>query len=256
MPVEVWGAGEPVVLLHGSGAPEPVSQTTWDRQRPLAERYKLLIPTRRGYGQRPVVMQHDVEGDVGDLLGLLESLGGAHVVGFSYGGVVALVAAPRRPELIWSLTVIEPPALKLAVGRSSAAAHMQQLRQFEPPPEGFTPEEFKRRFMLLMGQKPPEEMTLSPIERKALLAHMAEQPPYLVDVPLDALEKTTFPKLVISGDWSPALDAVVEVLLTRLHAEHFVLKGWWHNVQRGGEPFNRRLEAFWQAARQAPSAKA
>lgn len=255
MPVEVWGEGEPVVLLHGSGAPEPVSETTWARQRPLAERYRLIMPTRRGYGPRPVVMQDDVEGDVGDLLALLEELGGAHLVGFSYGGVVSLVAAPRRPELIWSLAVIEPPALKVARGWMRADEQSRQLSQFEPPPEGFTPEEFKRRFMLLMGQKPPDEIVLSPVERKAVLAHMAEKPPYLVDIPLDDLEKTTFPKLVISGDWNPAMDAVADVLTERLHAERFVLKGWWHNVQRGGEPFNRRLEAFWQAAREKRAKK-
>ena len=32
------------------------------------------------------------------------------VVGHSYGGVIALLAAARRPELVRSLTVIEPPA--------------------------------------------------------------------------------------------------------------------------------------------------
>ena len=74
VPVEVWGEGEPVILIHGSGAPAPVS-AIWSRQRPLAERYRLIIPTRRGYGERPVTMQTDIEGDVADLLSLLD--GGA-----------------------------------------------------------------------------------------------------------------------------------------------------------------------------------
>jgi len=77
---------------------------------------------------------------------------------------------------------------------------------------------------------------------------MAEAPPFTLDIPLDALEKTTFPKLVVSGYWNPAMDAVADVITKRLHAERFVLKGWYHNVHRAGEPFNRRLEAFLQAA--------
>jgi pimeloyl-ACP methyl ester carboxylesterase len=246
VPVEVCGEGEPIILLHGSGAPAPVSETTWAKQRPLAERYRLIMPTRRGYGERPVVMQTDIESDVADLLSLLGE--GAHLLGFSYGGIVALTAAARRPDLVRSLTVIEPPALKLAHGSAEAAAQMARLSRFEPPPPDCTPEDFWRYFRRLMGLPVPEQVTLSPVERKAVEAHMAEAPPFTLDIPLDALEKTAFPKLVVSGDWNPAMDAIADVLTERLHTERFVLRGWYHNVHRAGAPFNHRLEMFLQAA--------
>ncbi len=245
VPVEVWGEGEPVILIHGSGAPAPISEM-WARQRPLAERYRLIIVTRRGYGDRPVRPQTDVEGDVGDLLGLMGA--GAHLVGFSYGGIVTMVAAARRPELVRSLTVIEPPALSVARGHPAAGAQVDGLSRFEPPPLGKTPEEFWKDFRRLMGQSVPERVELSPIERKAVEAHMAEAPPWTVHIPLDALEQTTFPKLVVSGAWNPAMDAIADVITARLHAERFVLPGWYHNIHRAGEPFNRRLEAFLQRA--------
>ena len=268
VPVEVWGEGQPVILIHGSGAPAPVS-AIWSRQRPLAERYRLIIPTRRGYGERLVVMQTDIEGDVADLLSLLdagagaratngsESAGtrfpqapapeGAHLVGFSYGGIVALTAAARRPDLVRSLAVIEPPALGIARGHPAADHSIERLSRFEPPPPGLTPEQFWRSFRAMMGMPVPEQVTLTPIERKAVEAHMAEAPPFTLSLPLDALAATSFPKLVVSGDWNAAMDAVADIITERLSAERFVLKGWYHNVHRAGEPFNQRLEAFLQS---------
>ena len=45
--VESWGAGTPVVLVHGSLA---VAAEEWEAQLPLAEEgYHLLAPDRRGY---------------------------------------------------------------------------------------------------------------------------------------------------------------------------------------------------------------
>lgn len=254
VPVEVWGEGEPVILLHGSGAPAPVS-AIWSRQRPLAERYRLIIPTRRGYGDRPVAMQTDIEGDVADLLSLLgegadtgralaDAPEGAHLVGFSYGGIVALTAAARRPDLVRSLTMIEPPALGIARGHPAADHSIELLSRFEPPPPGLTPEQFWKRFRAMMGMPVPEQVTLTPIERKAVEAHMAEAPPFTLSLPLDELAATSFPKLVVSGDWHAGMDAVADIITERLNAERFVLKGWYHNVHRGGEPFNQRLEAF------------
>jgi pimeloyl-ACP methyl ester carboxylesterase len=245
VPVEVWGEGEPVILLHGSGAPAPVS-AIWSRQRPLAERYRLIIPTRRGYGDRPVAMQTDIEGDVADLLSLLGE--GAHLVGFSYGGIVALTAAASRPDLVRSLTVIEPPALGIARGHPAADHSIEVLSRFEPPTPEMTPEQFWKRFRAMMGMPVPEQVMLTPIERKAVEAHMAEAPPFTLSLPLDELAETSFPKLVVSGDWNVAMDAVADIITERVNAERFVLKGWYHNVHRGGEPFNQRLETFLQKA--------
>jgi pimeloyl-ACP methyl ester carboxylesterase len=282
VPVEVWGEGEPVILLHGSGAPAPVS-AIWSRQRPLAERYRLIIPTRRGYGNRPVTMQTDIEGDVADLLSLLgEGAGaratpvknggtangsesaatvvpasrfpqapapeGAHLVGFSYGGIVALTASARCPDLVRSLTVIEPPALGIARGHPAADHSIELLSRFEPPPPGLTPEQFWKSFRAMMGMPVSEQVTLTPIERKAVEAHMAEAPPFTLSLPLDELAATSFPKLVVSGDWNAAMDAVSDIITEQVNAERFVLKGWYHNVHRGGEPFNQRLAAFLQKA--------
>ena len=55
--VESWGAGTPVVLVHGSLA---TGVEEWEAQRPLAdEGFRLLVLDRRGYGQSPVADGED-----------------------------------------------------------------------------------------------------------------------------------------------------------------------------------------------------
>ena len=85
MHVEVAGSGPRLVLVHGSGG------NLWPAQRPLAERYTLVMPTRTGYPPNPPLEHIDFDVQARELLELLEP--GDHVVGHSYGGVISLIAA-------------------------------------------------------------------------------------------------------------------------------------------------------------------
>src|SRR5881392_3809104 len=105
----MWGDGEPAVFVHGSFG---WGEETWREQRALADHYKLLLVDRRGFGASspngPVDFERDAD-DVAELLG-----DGSHLVGHSYGGVVSLLAAARRPDAVRSLALIEPPAFGVA----------------------------------------------------------------------------------------------------------------------------------------------
>jgi pimeloyl-ACP methyl ester carboxylesterase len=98
------------VLVHGGAGPVE----TWELQRSLASRWELWIPRRRGFGASPSGPQ-DFEVDALDLLELIAD-SPAHVVGFSYGGVGAAVAAASAPGSFLSLTIIEAPLYFLARG--------------------------------------------------------------------------------------------------------------------------------------------
>ncbi|WP_327292978.1 alpha/beta fold hydrolase [Streptomyces sp. NBC_01198] len=100
------GAGDPLVLLHGGFC----TNETWGAQRPdLAESYRLFLPERRGHGHTP-----DVAGPLhyqdmaDDTVAFLESVVGApaHLVGWSDGGIVALLVAADRPDLVRKIVVI------------------------------------------------------------------------------------------------------------------------------------------------------
>jgi pimeloyl-ACP methyl ester carboxylesterase len=101
--VERLGVGPPVLFVHGDiVGPE----LTWRKQRELAERWSLAIPSRPGFGGSPPLERNDFEAEAPMFAELLGD--GAHLVGHSYGAVIALLAAALRPDAVRSLTVSEP----------------------------------------------------------------------------------------------------------------------------------------------------
>lgn len=243
----VWGKGEPVVLVHGSGDTDPAFM--WSNQRPLGQQYQLLILTRPGYGQRPLVSQRpSIEEDVQEILSVLEKNNGAHLVGFSYGGCIALVAAARQPELVRSLTVIEPPAFSIARGNSAVEHKIEQTKLAYEPPQPLSPEEFLVLFMKPMLPDFPDTIELSPEDRKGVEAMQAEPAPWKIEIPLDGLATTSFPKLVVTSGESPAFEAVADVLKTRLDAQHVFCPGKGHYIPDTGELFNQILVRFLRSA--------
>lgn len=103
---EEHGDGPPVVLLHGGMS----DGTGWGMQVPaLAERFHLYVPDRRGHGRSP---DNDEPFSYDAMAGetaafLTEVVGGpAHLVGWSDGGIVALLVALAKPELVQRQVVI------------------------------------------------------------------------------------------------------------------------------------------------------
>jgi pimeloyl-ACP methyl ester carboxylesterase len=107
---EVQGDGEPVLLIHGgviAASYVPIMR------EPALARYRLIRYHRRGYAGST---KHEPGASFGigrqaaDALALLRHLGleRAHIVGHSYGGVIALQLALDAPRVVHSLTLLEP----------------------------------------------------------------------------------------------------------------------------------------------------
>jgi pimeloyl-ACP methyl ester carboxylesterase len=227
--------------VHGSVVN---GEVTWAAQRPLAERFELVVPNRRGFPPGPEVEWVDFEDEAVWLEQFVEP--GTHLVGHSYGGVISLFAAARYADRLRSLTVIEPPTFAVARGNPAADAFVAggiELWQRGPR----EPDAFLRGFMRAVGSSaPPGE--LSPALLQGARTLMVERNPWEAQPPLDELAATPFPKLVVSGAHSAAFDAVCDVLVERLGAQRAVLPGAGHSVQRLGEPFNALLAAFVESA--------
>jgi pimeloyl-ACP methyl ester carboxylesterase len=231
-----------VLLVHGSVVN---GDTTWAAQRPLAERFELVVPNRRGFPPGPDVDHVDFEDEAVWLDRYLEP--GTHLVGHSYGGVISLLAAARHPELLSSLTVIEPPCLGVARGNPIVDAYEARSALMWQGTQD--PAAFLRAFLEGVGASvPPGE--LSPGLLQGARTLMVERHPWEAEIPLQALAETPFPKLVVSGAHSEPFDLVCDVLEERLDADRAVLPGAGHSVQRLGEPFNDLLAAFVRRAEQ------
>lgn len=226
-----------VVLVHGSVGNGPA---TWSAVQPLAERWELIVPNRGGYPPNPPLERIDFERQADELAPLLE--GGAHLVGHSYGGVIALLMAARHPASVRSLTVSEPPAFAIARGNADADRVVAALDAFfTDAPEDHA--EFLRGFLARVGSDVQLPEPLPPDLEQGARALRAERPPWEAQIPLDELAAGPFPKLVVSGAHHPAFDAVCDVLEERLGAERAVLPGAGHSLPRApGYP--ERLETF------------
>ena len=117
--VRVLGSGPSVMLVHGDVAPGP----TWKTQEALAERWRVVIATRRGFRMSPAAEEQDPDLDARDLEKLL-TREPAHCVGFQAGAAGLALAAARTSDLVRSLTLIEPPAFA-----ESAAPDLEALAE-------------------------------------------------------------------------------------------------------------------------------
>jgi pimeloyl-ACP methyl ester carboxylesterase len=225
-----------LLFVHGSVVN---ADLTWAAQKPLAGRFELVLPNRRGFPPGPDVDRVDFEDEAVWFEQFLEPE--THVVGHSYGGVIALLLAAAHPEL-GSLTVIEPPAFSVAQGVPAVDEFVETVRVhwYQGPRD---PATFLRSFLGYVGSSiPPGDFTPELLQGARTL--MVERLPSEATIPFDALAAAPFPKLVVSGGHHAAFEAVCDVLEERLGAERAVLTGTGHSVQRLGAPFNDLLADF------------
>jgi len=126
------GTGAPVLLLHGSASAGVMWVPVIDG---LKSRFRVIAPDLIGYG-RTDSWPDGYGFTVDDELHLVEPLlahapAPVHVVGHSFGGVVALHLALAGRVPIRSLTLIEPVAFFLLphAGAQAAWLEIQDLGQ-------------------------------------------------------------------------------------------------------------------------------
>jgi pimeloyl-ACP methyl ester carboxylesterase len=231
-----------LVLVHGSVGN---GDAAWAAQRPLGDDFELVVLNRPGFPPGPLVDRVDFEEHAAWVAERMQP--GDHLCGHSYGAVVSLYAAAQA-EAPSSLTVVEPPAFGLAAGRPEVdelVAHMTTLWSDGPrEPRAFLAE----FYAAVAGREVELPEPLPPDLCQGAQILMLERGPWEAQPPLAELRAAPFPQLVVSGGWSPAFDAVCDVLEERLSAERAVLPGMGHNPQLLGAPFNDVLRAFLRRA--------
>ncbi len=268
LPIHVtrWGTKGPrVVIIHGGvqgrlgGGPATFAgQQAWGE-----EGWRVELVDRPGFGQSPSRGPDDMEHDavwIADMLG-----DGANLIGHSWGGAEALLAAARRPEAVLSLVLVEPALSAIAEADPSLrdnpmvkAGAVQRARLLTT---ARTPAEYAGMFARMLGTASDnaDKATASasvgtdPAEASAmgcalLRARMA---------PFDALQraietvtKAGIPVLIVTGGWSESFDAAADVLAKLTHGRHLVVRSPNHFVPLANAPdFNREVGAFMRGAR-------
>ena len=122
------GSGSPVLFVHGA-----VNDLRyWESQRAaFAKQYRFIAPTLRYHGTAPWPDEgktYSADTHVADLVALISALkaGPAHVVGLSYGGLLAAMLAIKEPKLVRSLTLAEPALFSLLAENPEAKPVLDQ----------------------------------------------------------------------------------------------------------------------------------
>ena len=241
--VERLGEGPPVLFIHGDIVGPDL---TWRKQRELAERWSLMIPSRPGFGESAPLERNDFEIEAPMFAELLGD--GAHLVGHSYGAVIALLVAAQRPNAVRSLTVSEPGCLRVAAGTPVVDEMISNGEGLFAHASEIPSEDFLKLFRGGAGSAygTPEDLPPELMHGVELLKR--ERPSWEAEIPLETLASAGFPVLVVSGGHSEAFEAVCDALAEALSSEREVIPGRGHTVPSTGAPYNERLEAFMRAA--------
>jgi pimeloyl-ACP methyl ester carboxylesterase len=117
------GTGSGLVILHG--AMESASSHS-ELAAELSDSHTIYLPDRRGRGlSGPHRTNHDIHTEVEDLAAMLATTGATDVLGVSSGGIVALEAALRLPE-VRRVAIFEPP---LVIGNSLSTDFIARYRE-------------------------------------------------------------------------------------------------------------------------------
>jgi pimeloyl-ACP methyl ester carboxylesterase len=241
-----WGSSGPqVLMIHGGpqGGPGGGAQI-FAAQRPLADRgWQLVLPDRPGHGQSPSRGPEDMEVDgvwVADMLGA-----SSHLVGHSYGTLIALVAAALRPDAVRSLTLIEAPLIAAAPDHPDVRAFVEEQVRIDSSDLDPLPKLIQ--FSALIGI-PTDLLPPPSIEHLVAMAEglatMRSPGDWDGAARLGAVATAGIPTLAISGAGAPAFGAMADGFAAATKGEHRVVKAGHHFPQLLGAEFNEVLEAF------------
>jgi pimeloyl-ACP methyl ester carboxylesterase len=242
------GQGPALVLVHGDLAN---GQLAWGAQMStLPRHHRLIVVDRRGHGESPREPRpYTIAADAADVLWAADPAGDErfHLIGQSYGGLVAIEVARRVPERILSLHLIEPPYLALLPDDPDVAELDRRGRELVRAARDAPPEEVAAAFVeMLAGAGALERLRARPVwaalVTEAARLGWAEFPG---DYPASALTELRLdaPVRVYTGGRShPGLRRLARRLAELIPGAQLVhIAEAGHDVQRAADPFEWAL---------------
>ena len=259
-----FGAGPPVLMLHGGG-PGASGLSNYARNiDALAARFRVLVPDLPGYGgSSKGVNSEDPFGDLAAaMLALLDALGidRAHVVGNSLGGACALRMALEQPGRVDRLVLMGPGGI--GISQAAPTEGLKRLLGYYAG-EGPTLEKLRTFIcedLVFDGSRIPEavlrerfeasidpEVLASPPLRAPKDLEAFRRLDFLLDPRLPALEHRTLVLWGTADRVNPATGAMaLQARMPACDAYLFSRTGHWVQWERADE-FNAVVTAFLSA---------
>ena len=208
------GKGAPVVFVHGAVG----DLRLWEPQREaFSKGHRFVAYTLRYHGTvswPDEGKQYSAATHAADLAALITGLkaGPVHLVGLSYGGLIAAMVATKEPQLIRTLTLAEPALFSVLAESPDGKAALEQWSTGAAPmmaaiKTGDALGATKQLIALVTGES-PENFDKMPAELRQIVTDNARTLPLLfaaplVPVPCDTLRGVKVPTLFVRGQRTP-----------------------------------------------------
>jgi pimeloyl-ACP methyl ester carboxylesterase len=122
------GSGSTVVCIHSSAS----SSSQWRvLMETLSDRFRVVATDRYGHGKSPTWpggREFQLDDEIALMAPILETAGQFHLIGHSYGGLVALKLALNNPSRVASLTLYEPACFFLLTANNSESSASREIQ--------------------------------------------------------------------------------------------------------------------------------
>jgi pimeloyl-ACP methyl ester carboxylesterase len=253
------GTGTPVVFVHGAR----MDLRYWEPQRQaIAAQYRFMAYTSRYHGTAPwpdAGQQYSWAARAADLVAFMRLLNAspAHLVGLSSGGRLVTMVTLEHPDLVRSLTVMEPPIHELLVDLPEAQpvrdAWGKAFAPIATAAKGGEAVHATKLFCELVNNQDPGAFDRQPEAfrqmlldnaRTILLQHAALRPPAISCATLGGVK---VPTLIVGGAQSPRYLALInEAIVQCIPGSRLVVipQATHHMSYQNPTAFNKALLQF------------
>ena len=197
-----------VVFVHGAG---PFGAAAWPRQHGMALTYDALFLRRHGFDPVAEPVESSFAEDTAIILRSLADDGrgsaGGHVAAHAEGAIAAMMAAVERPDLVFSLTLVEPACLSLTAELPATAAHRALMQPLFDARHQLSDEDFNREFVRIMFAEDLQEPA-TPDEKRSARRLRLRAPSW--EAPLHIVPGV--PTMVLTGGWEPLYEEIAGYL--------------------------------------------
>ncbi|MCA1615127.1 MAG: alpha/beta hydrolase [Acidobacteria bacterium] len=253
------GRGEPLVLLHGGQG----DYRSWAPQMEEFSRSYRVIAYSRRYNypnDNPLAESYrSAYTDADDLAAFIRhlKLGRVHLVGTSAGALAALVLATKRPEMVRSMVLAEPPVHRWAKDDPDGEALYREFMAaiWEPAAAAFKSGDDEAAMRVLVDgfggagrfdRLAPGARAVAMQNSRFFKAATASDDPF-PDLPKEKVRRLRAPALIVTGENTLRLHKFVNDELARLlpRAGRVTIPGAGHGSARENpRAFNEAVLTF------------